>query len=189
MKLKDMKPAPYNPRKMTKEEFEKLKRSIKEFGYVEPIIINKRTGNIVGGNQRYRALMELYGENYNAKVVEIDIPEDKEKTLNIALNRISGTWDEAALAQILTELDDDLRNLTGFDEYEISKFLNNEIIEEMSLSDIALPKSEDKIVIVFSDRSDYDKAKDYMNLALKKYNLDSFADLLVMIADKNMLRV
>ena len=55
-------PAKYNPRKNLKPgdpEYEKLKRSITEFGYVEPIIWNKRTGNIVGGHQRYKVLLAL----------------------------------------------------------------------------------------------------------------------------------
>ena len=55
-------PAAYNPRKDLQPgdpEYEKLKRSMQEFGYVEPIVWNKRTGNIVGGDQRYKILLEM----------------------------------------------------------------------------------------------------------------------------------
>jgi hypothetical protein len=55
-------PAAYNPRKDLKpgdKEYEKLRRSIEEFGYVEPVIWNKTTGNIVGGHQRLKVLLDL----------------------------------------------------------------------------------------------------------------------------------
>ena len=76
--VKELNPAKYNPRKNLKPgdpEYEKLKRSITEFGYVEPIIWNKRTGNIVGGHQRYEVLLGLgYGE---VDCVVLDIDEQK----------------------------------------------------------------------------------------------------------------
>ena len=52
-------PAAYNPRRDLKpgdKDYEKLKRSISEFGYVEPVIWNKTTGNVVGGHQRLKVL-------------------------------------------------------------------------------------------------------------------------------------
>ena len=84
-RLKDLIPATYNPRKSLKyedkAEFDKLKRSIKEFGYIEPIIYNKRTGVVVGGHQRLDALIAL---NYKeVDCVEVDLDEDREKALNI----------------------------------------------------------------------------------------------------------
>ena len=62
MKVEDLKPANYNPRKKLKpgdKEFEKLKKSIEEFGYVEPIILNKRTSTVVGGHQRLEVMKHL----------------------------------------------------------------------------------------------------------------------------------
>ena len=61
-KIDELKPANYNPRKNLKpgdKEYEKLKKSIKEFGYVEPVIYNKRTGIVVGGHQRLKVLKDL----------------------------------------------------------------------------------------------------------------------------------
>ena len=90
----DLLPADYNPRKDLKPgdaEYEKLKRSIEQFGYVEPVIWNQTTGRVVGGHQRLKVLMDMGMTEVDCVVVEMD--EDKEKALNIALNKISGEWD------------------------------------------------------------------------------------------------
>ena len=93
-KLTDLIPATYNPRKDLKPgdpEYEKLKRSLDEFGYVEPIIWNKRTGNVVGGHQRLKVLKADGIKEVDCVVIDFD--EEKEKALNVALNKISGDWD------------------------------------------------------------------------------------------------
>jgi len=112
-------PAPYNPRKSLKagdSEYEKLRRSIDEFGLVEPLIWNTRSGNLVGGHQRLNVLLDQGAKRVEVSVV--DLPMDKEKSLNLALNKVQGTWDEGKLAQLLDELIEtpefDLA-LTGFD--------------------------------------------------------------------------
>ena len=118
----DLLPAEYNPRKDLKPgdlEYEKLKRSIEQFGYVEPVIWNKTTGRVVGGHQRLKVLMDMGITEVDCVVV--DMPEDKEKALNIALNKISGEWDKDKLALLITDLqgaDFDV-SLTGFDPAEI----------------------------------------------------------------------
>ncbi|HEM1592999.1 TPA: ParB N-terminal domain-containing protein, partial [Listeria monocytogenes] len=86
-------PAAYNPRidLMPGDlEYEKLKKSIEEFGYIDPLIWNERTGNLVGGHQRYKILLEGKPENLTVSVVNLDINQDK--ALNIALNKIEGGW-------------------------------------------------------------------------------------------------
>ena len=73
--VKKIKHAKYNPRKNLKpgdNEYEKLKRSIKEFGYVEPVIWNQRTGNIVGGHQRFKVLTQLGEKEVDCVVVDMD---------------------------------------------------------------------------------------------------------------------
>ena len=121
--VSQLKPAPYNPRFMPEHEKEALKRSIKEFGLVEPLVYNKRTGHVVGGNQRLIALKELGFTE--VEVVEVDLPLKKEKALNLALNRISGQWDNEQLALILKELDKNLQELTGFEPVEIEDLINS----------------------------------------------------------------
>lgn len=125
-KVSELKLAPYNPRVMPPEEMEKLKRSLETFGYVDPIIWNKRTGHVVGGNQRLLALRELGVEEVD--VVVVDLPLEKEKALNIALNKISGEWDYQKLAELLDELDDTLRELTGWSMEEIEEIIATNIV-------------------------------------------------------------
>ena len=118
----DLLPAGYNPRKDLKPgdaEYEKLKRSIEQFGYVEPVIWNKTTGRVVGGHQRLKVLMDMGMTEVDCVVVAMD--EEKEKALNIALNKISGDWDKDKLALLIADLqgaDFDV-SLTGFEPAEI----------------------------------------------------------------------
>jgi len=115
-------PAEYNPRKDLKPgdaEYEKLKRSIEQFGYVEPVIWNKTTGRVVGGHQRLKVLIDMGITEVDCVVVELS--EEKEKALNIALNKISGEWDKEKLALLITDLqgaDFDV-SLTGFEPAEL----------------------------------------------------------------------
>jgi ParB-like chromosome segregation protein Spo0J len=122
IRVSEINPAKYNPRKDLKPgdpEYEKLKRSMTEFGYVEPIIWNEETGNIVGGHQRYKILLEAGHTEVECVVVKLSA--DKEKALNLALNKVTGDWEIEALADLLHELNEqdfDL-SLTGFDAAEI----------------------------------------------------------------------
>jgi len=131
--ISKLNPAKYNPRKDLKPgdaEYEKLKRSILEFGFVEPVIWNKATGNIVGGHQRYKVLKGL---GYNdIECVVLDIDEQKEKALNIALNKVSGDWDKPLLTDLLKELDTvgfDV-SLTGFDIAELNELFGEPYTKE-----------------------------------------------------------
>ena len=94
-KIADLIPADYNPRKALKpgdKEYEKLKRSLMEFGYVDPIIWNATTGHVVGGHQRLTVMRDLGITEVDCVVVEMDLIA--EKKLNIALNQIAGGWDK-----------------------------------------------------------------------------------------------
>ena len=94
--LKELKPAPYNPRQSTEKQETQLKRSLEKFGVVEPIIFNKQTGFIVGGHFRVRELKKLgYKE---IECVIVDLNEEDEKELNIRLNANTGEWDFEMLA-------------------------------------------------------------------------------------------
>lgn len=129
-KVTDLIPADYNPRKDLKpgdKEYEKLKRSITEFGYVDPLIWNKRTGRLVGGHQRLKVLEDM-GKT-QVDVVVVDLDEEKEKALNIALNKISGEWDKDKLAILITDLQgSDLDvSLTGFDQEELDDLFKEDL--------------------------------------------------------------
>jgi DNA modification methylase len=116
--------AEYNPRKIDSHQLEALKRSIDRWGFVEPVIVNKRTGLIVGGHQRTKAALELAVEEI--PVTYVDLDDDAEKALNIALNKISGEWDEDKLTELLADLEkggQDLEDL-GFDASELDDLLD-----------------------------------------------------------------
>jgi hypothetical protein len=103
--VKKINPASYNPRKTLKpddRQYKQLVKSLNEFGFVEPLIWNCQTGNLVGGHQRFNVLMAQGVKEVEVSVV--DLSEDKEKALNIALNKISGDWDKDKLAEIIDEL-------------------------------------------------------------------------------------
>jgi DNA modification methylase len=144
--LKDLKPAEYNPRKaLTPEdsEYQKIKRSIETFGYVDPIIINK-DGTIIGGHQRHTVLLDLgYTE---VDVVVLDLSKEDEKALNIALNKISGEWDELKLRDLLVELDlgDYDISLTGFDNKELENLIELTDFEPEVTEDEYDPEAEYK---------------------------------------------
>ena len=127
-KLSDLNPAKYNPRKTLKpgdKEFEKLKNSIQNFGYVELIVVNEANNNtVISGHQRLSVLQHL-GET-EAECVVVSLNEDDEKALNITMNKVTGEWDVDKLAKVmdsLKELDYDLGK-TGFDPPEIDELFN-----------------------------------------------------------------
>ncbi|HIS60892.1 MAG TPA: ParB N-terminal domain-containing protein [Candidatus Scybalomonas excrementigallinarum] len=129
--IDDLKPAEYNPRielQTDDEEYQSLKRSIEEFGLVDPIIYNEQTGNVVGGHQRLKVAKDLGYTEFDVSVVSMS--EEKEKALNIALNKISGNWDDEKLKELLSELDSNELMLTGFNEDEIDSLMNDINIDE-----------------------------------------------------------
>lgn len=132
--LKELKPAAYNPRKKLKKgdkEYEKIKQSLLKFGYVDPIIVNEDL-TVIGGHQRLTVLKDLDYET--AKCVIVKLSKEDEKALNIALNKITGQWDDALLADLLLDLQESDFNLdlTGFEPPEIDNILSNIHDKELS---------------------------------------------------------
>ena len=145
--LTEMLAAPYNPRKDLKPgdpEYERLKKSIQTFDYIDPIIVNRATQRIVGGHQRYKILRDLgYAE---AEVSVVDLDETQEKALNVALNKTGSTWDEEALATLLEELTAQLDDIevTGFGADEVQALLDQftEYPQESPRRDLPAPPTE-----------------------------------------------
>lgn len=136
-KLNELVAADYNPRKaLTPEdsEYQKIKRSIEEFGYVDPIIINE-DGTIIGGHQRCTVLKDLGYEEVDVVVVSLD--KQREKALNIALNKITGEWDELKLKDLLLDLDlgDYDISLTGFEQEDLAELVDNLAVEPEAMDD------------------------------------------------------
>lgn len=144
-------PAKYNPRKDLKPgdaEYEKLKRSIEQFGYVEPVIWNKATGRVVGGHQRLKILVDSGLTEVDCVVVELS--EENEKALNVALNKISGEWDTDKLAMLISDLqgsDFDV-SLTGFEEDELADLFSKTAEKEVTDDDFDLTAALEKASFV-----------------------------------------
>jgi DNA modification methylase len=147
LKIDQLVHAEYNPRKDLKAgdpEFEKIKKSINEFGYCEPIIVNQDY-TIVGGHQRAKVLKALGYDEVDCVIIDVD--KTKEKALNIALNKITGEWDFDALAGLLEDLkmQDYNIELTGIDFSEAEKLFDelhkdDEQVEDEFNVDDALPE-------------------------------------------------
>jgi len=101
--LADLKPAPYNPRRINDAAMAALTKSLERFGYVEPIIWNKRSGFVVGGHQRLKVLRA--SKIKDVPVVIVDLAENEEKALNVALNstHLSGEFTDN-LQTLLAEI-------------------------------------------------------------------------------------
>jgi DNA modification methylase len=131
-------PAPYNPRRDLQPgdpDYEKLRKSVKTFGYLEPLVWNELTKTLVSGHQRLKVLIAEGYKEVEVSVVRLSI--EKEKVLNLALNKIRGDWDEDLLARLLQELqavpDFDM-GLTGFDVPEVSELLDG-LVEDRGEDD------------------------------------------------------
>ena len=137
-KLADLRPAEYNPRKkLTPDdpEYIQIRNSLNEFGYADPIVINS-DGTIIKCHQRRNVMMDLgYTE---AEVIILDIQDKaKEKALNIALNKITGKWDNAILKDLLVELD-----LEGYD-FSVTGFQRPDLEDLIQELDIPPEATED----------------------------------------------
>ena len=148
IKITDLKPARYNPRKISNDDYKKLTNSINEYGLVDPIIINLNNNTIIGGHQRYDVLLEQYvNGNNDYETLEV-IPRgdigwifpkgdlkikdlNHEKSLNIALNKIQGQFDLEKLEDLFNDLSTEGLDieLTGFDKREAK-----DIFKDLDLS-------------------------------------------------------
>jgi hypothetical protein len=130
MKLSDLKPAEYNPRTISDEAFSGLGESISRFGLLAHIVWNKRTGNIVGGHQRFKQLQEMGEEE--TEVVVVDLDDNEEVALNITLNnpQIRGDFTKDVIEQLRVseaQLGNSFRQLGLLDLYE---FLHNKGLDK-----------------------------------------------------------
>ncbi len=132
--LSEMNPAPYNPRDIAGKAKHGLSNSLNKFGLVQPIVWNERSGNIVGGHQRYNDLKEKGVTETDVVVVNLD--DITEKELNMTLNNkgIEGHFTQGALA-ILKEIEE----IKGLDDYLGLQFdgLEQEIMKSYNVKPTA----------------------------------------------------
>lgn len=156
VKVSDLRPAEYNPRQGLKpgdREYEKIARSIDEFGYVEPIVWNETTGNIVGGHQRLKILIERGETEVEVSVVRLN--EHDEKVLNVALNKITGRWDTGKLTDLLKELQaEGAMEVTGFEDWELDALsMQYDHIDDLlneDFSEFAAKEPKDTFTMTFT---------------------------------------
>jgi ParB-like chromosome segregation protein Spo0J len=145
--LSDLIPADYNPRKTLQPgdaQFDSLRNSIESFGYVEPIVWNASTSNVVGGHQRLNVLLEMGETETDVIVVELD--PQREKALNVALNKVTGLWDEAKLDDLLQELSEaGLLENTGFSQEEFDQLVSRMDIDGFFSGEYNPPDKKEKI--------------------------------------------
>lgn len=126
-----LRPDPANPRKISDAEIEALTRSLREYGFVQPVIALRSDHTVVGGHQRLIAARKLGMKE--VPVVYVDLPLEQGRLLNLALNKISGTWEEELLARMVADLSSleavDL-SLTGFSEDELEQLLKKLDVRE-----------------------------------------------------------
>ena len=131
---KDIKTASYNPRQIDDENKKRLQKGIQENGLVEPLVWNRRTGNLVSGHQRLAIIDKLErSQNYELDVSVIDVDEQTEKKLNVQLNNTSmqGSFDLDMLGNLALEFEGGLSDL-GFSDFDIEYMYGaNEKFQEL----------------------------------------------------------
>lgn len=140
-RIADMNRAAYNPRvdlQPEDEEYQAIERSLKRHGLVQPIVWNRRTNTVVSGHQRLTVLVEAQGET-EVTVSVVDLDDIQEKELNVALNKITGEWDDDKLSVILNELGEEATD-TGFTLQEID-VLRDEL--KSYFDDVTAPDEEE----------------------------------------------
>ena len=129
--IESLHPDPANPRRISDAELEGLTRSMRQWGFVQPVLARRADNVVVGGHQRLLAARRLGIKT--VPVIFVDLDVDQSRLLNVALNKISGEWDQELLAQMLSDLSTaaeiDL-TLSGFDEGELERLLKSLDVRE-----------------------------------------------------------
>ena len=121
--VKDLNPASYNPRQISSKQYKDLKESVKKFGLVDPIIINKNGNVVIGGHQRLKICKDL--KYVEVDCVMLDLSKEEERELNIRLNKNTGDFDMDILANEF-----DIEELTDWGFKHIDLDVNIDKIEE-----------------------------------------------------------
>ena len=154
IKASKLKPATYNPRQISTKQYKDLKNSITKFGLVDPIIVNKDF-TVIGGHQRLKVLNEMQTDTIPCVV--LDLSKEKERELNVRLNKNTGDFDIDILAN---EFDIDELVDWGFKHIDLD--INIDKIEEEDKDYATITIKEDDLI----------KAQElYKDLDSKGYNV------------------
>jgi hypothetical protein len=176
--ITELRPAPYNPRDIQEGAFYGLMESLKKFGLVDPLIVNKRTGLMVGGHQRLKAAEALGWTE--VPTVEVDLSPAEEKALNVTLNnqKISGTYTDA-LQELLEEIQADV----DFPDDDFAKLKFDDLVipgwgEEP-------PKKSETEYGQFADEYNGGTGVKTMMLAFERAEYDSFLPVIKVAMSKS----
>ena len=155
----DLNPVAWNPRQISEKDSAALRKSIKQFGLVEPLVVRKADMSIVGGHQRFNAACDLMMDDLPCAI--IDISETEAKLLNVAMNKIHGEWDVAKLGSLIDDLklaEADI-SLTGFDEVSLAEMgLDIEAVDAPFLPDGDRSPFQQMTFTLYDDQAEVVKA-------------------------------
>jgi ParB-like chromosome segregation protein Spo0J len=189
--------AEYNPRSISTEELEKLKTSIREFGFIQPVVARKEDGLVIGGHQRLaamRALLEADGKSpaqanqFMVPVIYLDgLTDERAKLLNLALNKISGEWDYQKLSDLFSSLEG-----TSSEEMLLSGFSGAEVQDILGLmpsvsADLPVPGFDPDAILEeearrFAFKLESQEDADIVTAALRAYGMASPKDASIAFA-------
>ena len=158
IEIQKLKPAEYNPRQITKKQYNDLKESVEKFGLVDPIILNKDM-TVIGGHQRLKVCKDL---NYDKiSCVVLDLSKEQERELNIRLNKSGGEFDMDALANYF-----DVEELTDWGFKHVELGLNIDKIDEEPEIEFSeyLDESHNYVVLLFDNDVDWLSAQTHFDL-------------------------
>ena len=158
IEISKLKPAEYNPRQISKKQYNDLKDSVEKFGLVDPIILNKDM-TVIGGHQRLKVCKDL---NYDKiSCVVLDLSKEQERELNIRLNKSGGEFDMDALANYF-----DVEELTDWGFKHVELGLNIDKIDEEPEIEFSeyLDESHNYVVLLFDNDVDWLSAQTHFDL-------------------------
>lgn len=184
--INELKEADYNPRQLTEDQHKHLTESIKRFGLVDPIIINKHKGRenvVIGGHQRLKIARQLAFET--VPVVYLDLDLEREKELNLRLNRNLGQWDWEKLAN---QFDLEFLAEVGFTEkdLQVDLKLNNSSNTDVDESRFGLitveapeaPRLKERHAFYCQDIDQYKKICEFFSKDGAKLDVDKLISLI-----------
>lgn len=160
-KITELKPALYNPRKITSKQLQDLKNSIDQFGFVEPVIINKnkdRKNIVISGHQRIKVAKDIGLKT--VPCVELNLDIEKEKELNIRMNKAGGEFDFDMLDEYFEQ--DSLMDF-GFD-FDINIKKNNKKVEGTEEFTEEFLEAHNYVILYFDNEIDWESAKEKLQI-------------------------
>lgn len=187
IKTKELKEANYNPRRKlekTDEAYQRIKASIEEFGYVDPIIVNSNNMTVIGGHQRLEIMKELGYEKIECIMLNLD--EKQEKRLNLSLNKNVGYWDNTKLEELFNDLNlsDEELFATGFSESEIENLKTDFITDLLEEDFSTVDRQLDKFAVTFNIPKEYEEQ---FSKYIKKNGKEYLVETLINTVEKEVI--